>query len=198
MMEEISRFNQHNKQPTPIFYDDPNIVERRLVPMWVNMLGEKFFTEHDARFATCTHKRCACGEIINYLDFRCITCREKKEIEAYKRLPRKEWDGEGLVYSELMDRYYQSEEDIEEDIPGGRTVEDMRLLICAPQYLEEIDEDFFSVDIPDGCTIYEIYPELEKHVNEFNDKIRKLPPRSWYPIRYAAIVNIEIKEGEEE
>ncbi|MGN6589324.1 MAG: hypothetical protein ACTHKE_03430 [Sphingomicrobium sp.] len=180
-------------------YDQPDLVKRVTVTGWVSTDGRFYGDNEDlARYASCTHVRCACGGLAEKPWTACDPCRVKNDIERYNRMPKREWDGSTMLYSDAADRYFQDYEEVvdhlrdraDEDPPI--TVDDLRLTICEPNIAREIDgNDHFCDDLPEDG---EIPAELEAAFEALNAVIRKLPPLSWSPGKTAAIVEIDPKD----
>ena len=78
-----------------IMYDDPGIVEKKMVELWV-VKGKNFGfnSEHDARYNACTHVKCnECGTPIRKASY-CSSCWQKKQHEKFLALPCEEWKGQ--------------------------------------------------------------------------------------------------------
>ncbi|PVX86438.1 hypothetical protein [Paraburkholderia unamae] len=176
--------------------DQPDLVRRVTVTGFVSTDGH-FYGDDErlARYASCTHVRCDCGTLVHKGWMACDACREKKDIERYAALPKVEWNGDGFIYSDACDRYFQSYEEVVDYLRDAIaddpefTVESLRLMICEPNMAREIDgNEHFSDDLPEDG---EIPPELEAAFEALNAVIRKQPPLSWSPGKNAAIVTID-------
>lgn len=157
---------------------------------WVDRHGRYFGNlEKYARLQGATHKKCECGELVkaNYYG-KCSSCREQRDIEKYNAMPNKDWDGETPLYSDAHDEYFFDEDELEcfIDEEEDRTIENLRLIICKPNYFNTIDESYFDDDLPENCE--DLPPELTEAIEEFNNVIRGLKPASWSPGEYAANV----------
>ena len=146
---------------------------------WVSRGG--FFYGADekiARFEGCTHIKCQrCGSPTEKRYILCNICREKRAAEKYAKRERIEWDEKGMLYSEVMDRFFSSWDGVKEYAETEeRSLEDLRLLICEPVYLREISIDYFIDELPDeGELPDEVYDAMEK----FNTVLRAAGPVSW-------------------
>ena len=152
---------------------------------WVDRLG-RFWgkDERMARWAGCTHIVCPdCGNPTPKGYTICKGCREKKAVERYEAKERKQWDRETPLYSEFADEYFFSEDSLNDYLEFGETKQALRLVICEPIYLKEIDEDYFCDELPeDGELPENVFSALE----ELNKIIRGQKPVSWMPGKYAA------------
>ena len=62
----------------------------------------------------------------------------------------------------------------------------MRLIICEPEYLREINADYWADDLPEDTELPEsVLLALEK----FNQVLKDAGIVSWSPGKYAAIIN---------
>lgn len=184
---------------TIIPYDQPDLVKRVTVTGWVSTDGHFYGnSEHLARYASCTHVRCACGALAEKPWTACDDCRIKNDIARYDAREKREWDGSTMLYSDAHDRYYQDYSelvdhllDVRDEYPGT-TVDDLRLLICEPNRAREIDgNEHFCDDLAEDG---EISAALQAAFDALNEAIRTEPPLSWSPGKYAAIVNIDPKD----
>lgn len=180
-------------------YDQPDLVKRVTVTGWVSTDG-RFCgdDEHLARWASCTHVRCACGALAEKPWTACDNCRVKNDIERYEEMSKREWDGTTMLYSDAHDRYFQDYDELVDHLRDTRgeypetTVEDLRLLVCEPNVAREIDgNEHFCDDLSEDG---EISPQLQAAFDALNEVIRKEPPLSWSPGRHAAIVTIDPKD----
>lgn len=180
-------------------YDQPDLVRRVTVTGFVDTSG-RFWgeDEHMARWCSCTHLRCACGDLCEKGWTACNACHEKKAVERYNALPKTEWDGQSFIYSDAHDCYFDDYDqlidhlrEIQDESPSV-TVEDLRLVICKPNMAREIDGlDHFSDDLSEDG---ELPAELDAALETLNAVIRKTPPLSWSPGKEAAIVEIDPKD----
>ena len=175
-----------------IMYDSPEAAHYVTdLKGWVNSkgqyCGDKSDSEHLARWSGCTHEVCECGEPRTKHWLKCDSCREKKAIGKYNSLDAKEWNGEGMIYSEVYDKYFsdiQSAEEYTEEIECK--LSDLRLLICEPQYLHPIQDDYWLDDLPEDG---DISGTIKKALDEFNEILKAEGPVSYVPGKY----RVEIK-----
>lgn len=151
---------------------------------WIDK-NNRFFgnnpkSEHMARYSSCTHQKCECGNLMEKGYTKCEECRAKAAIERYNNLPFREWDGNEMVYSGLADEYFHDEADIIDYCEDNEVdSKDLRLVICEPNYFRSVPEDFFEDALPEDT---EGLPEkLEKAINVLNNVIASLPPASYSP-----------------
>ena len=157
---------------------------------WVDRHG-KFHgkSEEMARYYGSTHKKCVeCKEAIIRIGYRfCANCQEKKDIERYSKLERKDWDGVAYLYSDRDDVYFADYQELHDYI-DEREIEDidsLRLIICEPVYLSHINSDYWSDDLPDDTDLPE---SVLSALETFNASLKDAGPVSWSPSKYAAII----------
>lgn len=157
---------------------------------WVDRHG-KFYgkSEEMARYYGSTHKKCKeCKEAIIRIGYSfCANCQEKKDIERYSKLERKIWDGESYLYSDRDDVYFVDHDYLNDylDEHGIEDVNCLRLVICEPNYLGEISEDYWSDDLPDDMDLPD---SVLSALETFNASLKDAGPVSWSPSKYAAII----------
>jgi len=164
-------------EETVILEDSPESATYRTdIKGWVSrdglFLGDRPDSERLARWNGATHKKCECGELIRKNTW-CQKCQNKKEKEAYEKMPKKKWDGEGMICCD-GDRYFHSIEEAEEYAEdNNNTLADLQLIICKPQYAHEIEYDYWDDLLPEDIGLDEIHPELAKALEVVNAIIRK-------------------------
>ena len=152
---------------------------------WLDRHGRFFGKEEDmARWSGCTHIICPdCGKPTPKGYLRCSICREKSAIERYEQMERKEWDGETPLYSESADEYFFSEDELLDYLESyGETKQALRLIICEPIYLRQVDTDYFCDELADDGELPEA---VINALNNLNVVIRDEDPVSWMPGKYA-------------
>jgi hypothetical protein len=181
------------KEEKIILQSDDIVIYRTNIRGWVNQLGHYFGeNERAARWDGCTHIKCeACGEIYRKSSY-CRSCHHKKAIERYKAMPKKKWDGTGMVYSDREDKYFESWEEVKDfmdDSFDGKDAkaEHLRLIICDPIYPNEIDgDDYYSDFLPEDQSLYDVDAHLSGLIEEVNKYIREEKPIfSYQPGKYA-------------
>lgn len=170
-----------------ILPDDPAAATFQTVSGWVSRRG--FFYGQDerlARYDGSTHRVCPeCGALIEKNGY-CRPCHIKKEITKFEAMPRKTWDGVGMLYSDSQDRYFYGWDDVDDYCASEEvTPESLHLIICEPVYAREIDPtEYYEGDLPDEG---EIPSDLQKAFDELNAFIREEKIiLSWTPGRFAA------------
>lgn len=166
-----------------ILRDSPEAAQPVTVTAWKSSTGRLFFDEWSARYDGSTHSLCEdCGEPSEKPYTVCDSCRDLREEAKYEALPRAEWDGKAMLYSETKERYYSAPEYAEDDLEEGQTLADLRLVICEPNYARRLEPDDFADDLPeDGDTPDWLY----EAINAFNQAIEKGEPLSWSPGKVA-------------
>jgi len=176
-----------------VMYDAEGIVEYKTnIKGWVGKDG-RFYgeSEHLARYANSTHKKCECGKVMNKGYTKCDSCRHKAMVAAYKALEFQKWDGESPVCLYDHDEYFWAEDDIElycedHDIePSG-----LMLMTCVPMGIPEVDYEYWEECSTEDESIFDFHPEFEKKVEELNKYIRGLKPRIWVQGKYRTEVNL--------
>lgn len=174
------------KNETVILFEDESaakFVEN--ISGWVD-INRRFFgnnkdSEHMARYSSCTHQRCECGEIMKKGWTKCEKCRITSAIEKYNLLPFKEWNGKEIVYSDMADKYFRDSDEIE-DYCEEEEIEpsELRLLLCVPNYFDQVDSDIWSDVLPEDSE-GDLPKKLQDALNAFNEVIKSLPPASYSP-----------------
>lgn len=160
---------------------------------WVDRSGFFWGTdEHQARWSGATHIHCdQCGEIILKRSY-CHTCHAKKERKRYEAMPKEPWNGEDLIYSFELDKYYSDIDSIDADAEeNGISIAGMMLVFCDPVYASRIDIDgLFDDDLPDGARLYDVDRKLATMLRAVNLYIKKRPPiLSYFPGKVAVDVS---------
>lgn len=170
-----------------IMIDSDEAAKRGTVEGWISRHG-RFYgdCESAARHDGCTHVYCGyCNSLIPKSGLTiCKDCEEKKAIERYNAMTRKEWDRETPIYSEEHDEYFFSEYALNDFMESHEcSIESLRLIICEPNRFRKLDDSFFDDDLPAG---EELPEDLGRAIDNLNAIIDMLPPVSWSPGKYAA------------
>jgi len=160
-----------------VMYDLPEAAEQVSLILWKSLDGRVFRHEHDARYASCTHRPCyACGSPAEKAYTHCRGCRDLLDLERWQNRPLVEWDG-SPVYSDGLHRWFDSPADAvdyvdAEDWDEDREI-DERLMLrnSKPVTVQELDESHWAGNYPE---------EHEDHgpdwlvaaINAFNDAVR--------------------------
>ena len=171
-----------------VMFDSPEAAHPGTVDGWISRDGYFYQDERTARYAGCTHRPCeACGAATAKMYTHCESCREKREDARYMALPEAPWDGVQMVYSESRQEYYASPEDAEDDLDDGDDGDDiagLRLVLCDPQCVRQIDTDYFCDELPEDG---EAPDELLAAMDAFNAATTGVIV-SWYPGKMRARV----------
>lgn len=159
-----------------IMMDAPEAAKQVTVTLWQSMGGRLFNEERLARYDSATHRKCEeCGAIVEKAWLSCPSCRDKRDYERWLAMPRVEYDGKAMLYSQANDKYYSDEDEAVCDLEKGENLNDLQLVICEPNYARQLDADDF--DLPeDGDLSQTIIAAMD----EYNAKVKK-EIVSWSP-----------------
>ena len=111
-----------------VMRDSPEAAEYRTgLSGWVSrrglFYGDRPDSEDMARYDGCTHVACKyCSAPAQKSYAACQECRDKKDLERFEALPRADWDGKAMLYSEARDKYYAGPDDAEDELEEGETL----------------------------------------------------------------------------
>ena len=170
-----------------ILFDSDEAAHYQTLSGWVSRHGHFMGNdERAARYDGCTHRPCKdCGEPTEKMYVVCNKCRVLGDKKRYKAMPKIEWDETGMLYSEAHDKYFSSWEEIEdycEDEGIGK--DELRLIICVPNYLPLIPDDYGCDDLAEDG---ELPDSVIQAIEEFNKVIKAAGPVSWFPGKNAAL-----------
>ena len=185
-MNEAGVFLMNNNEDNIILYNSDEVASHRTgLSGWVDRHGRYWGNdEHMARWSGCTHRECSCGNIYEKAWIKCPKCIEKDKKEKYDSYEEIDWDGETPLYSHKCDEYFFDEESLFEYVDEYQdecdylSFKDMQLVICKPNYLREIDSEYFCDDLPEDG---ELDNEMLEAIDKLNEIIKKQPPVSWRP-----------------
>ncbi len=145
--------------------------------------------EEMARYASATHKRCEeCKTAIINRGYRCcVDCIEKNDIERYSKLERKVWDGESYLHSDRDDVYFADYDQLNDYIDEHQieNIDSLRLIICEPEHLRELDADYWADDLPEDT---ELPDSVLSAIETLNAALKDAGIVSWHPGKFAAII----------
>ncbi|MBK9427259.1 MAG: hypothetical protein IPN63_07695 [Gammaproteobacteria bacterium] len=177
-----------------IMSDSPEAAQFRTdIKGWVSRDG-RFFgdgpsAEADARYHSCTHRPCReCGAPTIKRYIKCDACRELADLASYQAMPRAEWDGKAMLYSETTDRFYSDlgeAEDHLDEMEERCTLADLRLVICEPVYVTPLESDYCIDDLPEDG---ELPDAVWEAMQAFNAAVAGIV-LSWAPGKYALLVD---------
>jgi len=148
---------------------------------WVDRKGHFFGKdENAARYSGCTHRKCKqCGRLTVKHRVFCDPCGTEKDIERYEKLEKVDWDGKTMLYSDSCDVYFSDLDEIQDYIEEHEcALEALFLIKCEPSYLRQIDEYYFSDQLPEDGDLPD---EISEALEALNKLIREHGPVSWYP-----------------
>jgi hypothetical protein len=160
---------------------------------WVDNKGRFWGNNKDmAIYNSITHKRCDCGELMTKGYTKCPKCINKAKIEAYNKLPFEEWDGKSYIYSHYADQYFCHLSDIEDYCNDNNVKsEDLRLVLCVGNYIEEIDGSQWEELLPED---HDYFPKIvQQAIDEFNAKVKDFPPLSWAPSKTRTTIHVKLE-----
>ena len=140
--------------------------------------GEGESAEKAARYDGCTHRACRdCGEPAEKSWLICRQCQDNADRERFDALPAEEWDGVAMLYSETRDAYYSDPDEATDNLDDGMTLADLRLVICVPNRVRELDGDYCHDELPDDG---ELPDNVEEAMAAFNAAVAGIV-LSWSP-----------------
>lgn len=170
-----------------IHYHSDAAASIQTVTGWVSRDG--YFwgkDEHMARWSGCTHVTCECGAVHTKSRTCCDDCLDKRSLERFHKLPEKADTG-GFLYSDAADRYFSEVSEAEEyAYDEGITLHDLRLIICEPNFMRTVDDEYWEGDLPEDQYLEDCVPkEVAEKLRELNELIMKMRPvLSWSPGKY--------------
>ena len=177
-----------------VMYDsDEAATYRHNIGGWVDRHGIFCGKDEDlARWRGCTHRPCSkCGKPAPKSYTVCDKCRRKADAEKFEARERKDWNEKGPVYSDALDCFFDSWDEINDAADEYEMeVKDLRLLICEPVFAREIEpEDYYHDLLPDDGTLP---AEIEEAFKALNAAIRDCKtPLSWEPGKFAVKLQAE-------
>ena len=180
------------KQEPKVMYSSDDAAQKVTVTGWRSRNGHSYGDhEHLARWDGCTHQVCDCGAEMSRGYTICQTCSATKRIERYKAMALKEWDGETMLTLHDDDKYFRDEDEVRDySEENDCKVEDLRLVICEPQYAWEIDPYYYCDILQEDQTLEDCYPELAAAIDKVTGLIRlHAKPISWSGGKYRTSVS---------
>lgn len=152
-----------------IMIDSPEAAKPHTMDGWLSRNGFFYRDEQSARYDGCTHRPCnECGAPARKSGLLCDECREVAKQERYLDMPVAEWDGNAMLYSEALDKYFRGIDDAEGSLEEGQTLADLRLVICEPNYASTLGEDYFCEEMEENA---ELPGHIADAIAAFNEAV---------------------------
>ncbi len=153
---------------------------------WLSCNGHFYTDERMARWDGCTHQPCeGCGKPTSKHYLRCDACREVRNAAAFAAMEKRPWDGKQMLYCETRDKYFSDPDEAVDDWFAEVREGEPRVVLCEPVFASALDVEHWSDDFPGEE--HEVPDVLQALVDEFNEKLAKLPELSWTPGKYALL-----------
>ena len=190
----MARFEDATVNEKIVMRDSPEAAQFRTdIKGWVSRDG-RFFgdgpdAEAAARYRGCTHEPCRqCGTtIVKCWSNKCSACHELADIARYQAMPRAEWDGKAMLYSDATDRFYNDLGEVDyhlDEMEERFTFAELRLVICEPNYARKLDPADFADEMPEEG---ELPDEVHAAIEEFNTAVDSIV-LSWHPGKTALLL----------
>src|SRR5574338_777228 len=161
-----------------VMRDSDEAAQAVTIQAWKARDGHIYFDESTARYAGCTHVPCdRCGAPTPKGYTQCRGCRDLTYIAKYEAMPRAEWDGKALLYSEARDQYYSTPDDAAEELEEDQTLADLRLVICEPNHVRQLEPDHCCDELPEDGDVPD---EVAEAMEAFNSAVAGIV-LSWSP-----------------
>lgn len=176
-----------------ILPDSPEAASIQTVTGWVSRNG--YFCGKDermARYNGSTHSICGCGAIIDKSYIRCLDCQSLDELDKYNAAKREKWDGKTPLYSATSQKYYFDLEELLEELDEeGGTIEGMRLYLCRPTKMREVDPEYWEDELPEETDLKDVASdEILAALAHLNKLIREnTEPISWWATETVADIS---------
>lgn len=142
---------------------------------WLSSNGHFYTDESVARYDGCTHVACRhCGKPTPKSYTACDACRASAETARFYAMPEAAWDGVAMLYSDTHDTYYASPDDA---LDGDETADEMRLVICTPNYVTPLEGDYCCDELADDM---DVPAAVEEAMDAFNKAVAGIV-LSWSP-----------------
>jgi hypothetical protein len=152
---------------------------------WKSASGHFFKDEDIARYDGCTHVKCQyCDGITEKRWTACQACRNRREQERYDALPKVQWDGVGMIYSRITDRYYNDLDEAQDQLEDNQTLASLNLVVCKPNFVRPLDAEYCSDEIPEDGDLDD---EVGAAMDAFNKAVEGVI-LSWKPDNKAVLL----------
>ncbi len=169
---------------TPVMRDSAEAAQYRTeIKGWVSrsgiFYGDNPHSEDIARYDGCTHVACrTCGCATEKMWTKCNGCRDVADAARFDAMPSAPWDGKSMVFSQALERYYADPIEALDDLEDGQTMGDLQLVICSPNYVRQLEADYFADDLPEEND--DLPARLEAAMDAFNQAVAGIV-LSWSP-----------------
>jgi hypothetical protein len=162
-----------------ILFDSPEAAQPWTQEGWKSRDGYFYADERAARYSGCTHRPCEeCGAPTPKMYVYCDSCRETRDVARYEAMPEAPWDGNQMVYSETLDRYFSDPDEAEDWLDDeGQNLASLRLVLCEPCRVGLLDIDYLCDELPEDG---EAPDEVLEAMDAFNAATKDII-LSWYP-----------------
>lgn len=146
--------------------------------LWKSIKGGFFLNEDAANRDGATHDICECLGVKMIGLALCDECTDKRQLEKYKALPKTPYAG-GMLFLDDGNEglYFDAMEPLAEWCDdSGIYLDDAQVYLAEENRPGELDESFFSDYLGDGQDLPEEFMEF---IDDFNARLRKLPPLTW-------------------
>jgi hypothetical protein len=184
-----------------IMRDSDEAASIKTVTGWVSSDGRWWGDdERTARYAGCTHERCACGAVVEKSRTKCDKCFAKDRWEKYKTLQTKLWDGEAPLVFWDDDTFFWNDSDLMDYCEEHQEQpQDLCLVFADPVYGRYLESDYFCDELHDDG---ELPDSILEAMEKFNEVVKAAGPLSWRDGKIAAIIpehyRIELEDKAEE
>ena len=183
-----------------LYSDDASATYKTDIRGWVSangiFLGDNAESEHLARWNGCTHLLCKkCGKEMRGKTYTaCERCRAITQSEKWSKKELIEWDRKTPLYSLSYDQYFFDEEAILEFLYDVKCPidENVLLVICAPIYPQQLDEDYWTDDLAEDG---EVSNEMREAIEKLNEVVLKQEPLSFTPSSQRVLVQDIFGDG---
>ena len=94
------------------------------------------------------------------------------------------------MYSDRDDVYFSDYQELHDYIYEREieNVDSLRLIICEPEHLRELDADYWADDLPEDAELPE---SVWSAIDALNASLKDAEIVSWHPGKFAAIIDKE-------
>jgi hypothetical protein len=182
-----------------IMPDSPEAASYRTdIKGWVSrdgfFYGDKPDSEHIARYAGSTRSYCQrCNGIASKSWTLCDPCCSVKDHERFLAMPRADWDGKAMIYSQTRDQYFNDPADALDYLEEGQNADALQLVICTPNYVRPLDHEYCSDELAED--VDEPPNAVLQAMDAFNKAVHGIV-LSWSPGKFALNLAAHITTAE--